>query len=171
MVWEEEKLPDAWQMGLLIPIHKKGNRMECENYRGICLLSSSYKVFAEILYGRLLPYTEEIIGDYQGGFRLGRSTTDQLFTIRQIMEKAWEYNITIHQLFVDFKQAYDSLYRNELFGIMMEFGIPEKLIRLAKATLTDTKCKILINNTQSDPFDIDSGARQGDKLSTFFFST
>lgn len=133
-------------------------------------MNSSYKIFAEILYGRLLPYTEEIIGDYQGGFRLGRSTTDQLFTIRQIMEKAWEYNITIHQLFVDFKQAYDSLYRNELFEIMMEFGIPKKLTNLTKATLTDTKCRILINNTQSDPFDIDTGARQGDKLSTILFN-
>ena len=53
---------------------------------------------------------------------------------------------------------------------MMEFGIPKKLTNLTKATLTDTKCKILINNTQSDPFDIDTGARQGDKLSTILFN-
>lgn len=169
-VWTEEKLPDAWQMGLLIPIHKKGNRMECENYRGICLLNTSYKILAEILYGRLVVYAEEIIGDYQCGFRRGRSTTDQIFTLRQIMEKAWEFNISIHQLFVDFKQAYDSLERQPLFEIMNEFGIPRKLINLTKATLTDTKCKIMIRSTQSEPFIIDTGVRQGDKLSTLLFN-
>src|SRR6201999_1518719 len=83
-------------------------------------------------------------------------------TIRQIMEKSWEFNITIHQLFVDFKQAYDSLDRNVFFSIMEEFCIPMKLIRLTKATLMDTKCRILIQNSLSDPFDIDTGFKQGD---------
>ena len=166
MVWEEEKLPEEWLMRLLIPIHKKGSRSDCENYRGICLLNVSYKILAVILYDRLAVYTEEIIG----GFRTGRSTTDQLFIIRQIMEKAWEYNISIHQLFVDFKQAYDSIRRNIIFNIMEEFGIPRKLIRLTKATLTATKCKIMIQGALSDPFDIDTGLRQGDRLSTILFN-
>ena len=169
-VWEEENLPEDWLTGLLIPIHKKGCRTDCGNYRGICLLNVSYKILAVILYDRLAIYSEEIIGDYQCGFRNGRSTTDQLFIIRQIMEKAWEHNISIHQLFVDFKQAYDSIIRNVLFGIMEEFGIPSKLIRLTKATLTATKCKILIQGTLSDPFDIDTGLKQGDRLSTILFN-
>src|ERR1700761_2613245 len=109
-------------------------------------------------------------GDYQCGFRNGRSTTDQLFIIRQIMEKAWEYNISIHQLFVDFKQAYDSIRRNIIFNIMEEVGIPRKLIRLTKVTLTATKCKIMIQGALSDPFDIDTGLRQGDRLSTILFN-
>src|ERR1700744_6230282 len=86
------------------------------------------------------------------------------------MEKAWEHNISIHQLFVDFKQAYDSIIRNVLFNIMEEFGIPSKLIRLTKATLTDTKCKILIQGQLSDTFNIDTGLRQGDGLSTILFN-
>ena len=63
MVWEEENLPEEWLMGLLIPIHKKGSRSDCEYYRGICLLNVSYKILAVILYDRLAVYTEEIIGD------------------------------------------------------------------------------------------------------------
>jgi hypothetical protein len=169
-VWDEEKVPDDWLMGLLIPIFKKGVKVECKNYRGICLLNASYKVLAEILFCRLETYAEDIIGEYQGGFRRGRSTTDQIFTIRQIMEKAWEFNITIHQLFVDFKQAYDSIERPALFAIMEEFGFPKKLINLTKATLTDTKCKVLIQNITSEPFDITTGLRQGDKLSTILFN-
>src|SRR5262249_4388986 len=133
-------------------------------------LNVAYKVLAEILYSRLQIYAEEIAGDYQCGFRRGRSTTDQIFTIRQIMEKAWEDNVTIHRLFLDFKQAYDSIDRQALFGIMEEFGIPKKLINLTKATLTDTIWKVLILNVQSDPFNINTGLRQGDKLSTILFN-
>ena len=77
------------------------------------------------------------------------------------MEKAWEFNITIHQLFVE---------RPELFEIMNEFGIPKKLVNLTKATLTNTRCKVIIRNTQSNPFDIDSGVRQGDKLATILLN-
>src|SRR5262249_17782791 len=130
----------------------------------------AYKVLAEILYIRLQIYAEEITGDYQCGFRRGRSTTDQIFIIRQIMEKAWEYTATIHHLFLDFKQAYDSIDRQRLFGNMEECGIPKKLINLTKATLTDNKCKVLILNVQSDPFDINTRLRQGDKLSTILFN-
>src|ERR1700755_2387713 len=86
------------------------------------------------------------------------------------MKKAWEYNISIQKLFVDFKQAYDSIRRNIIFNIMEEFGIPRKLIRLTKGTLTATKCKILIQGALSDPFDIDTGLRQGDRLSTILFN-
>jgi hypothetical protein len=53
-----------------------------------------------------------------------RSTTDQIFCIRQILEKKWEYNETVHQLFVDFKKVHDSVERKELYNILIEFGVP-----------------------------------------------
>lgn len=73
-------------MGLLIPIHKKGSRFDCENYGGICLLNVSYKILAVILFDRLEVYAEEIIGDYRGGFRIGRSTTDKSSS----SDKSWK---------------------------------------------------------------------------------
>jgi hypothetical protein len=66
---------------------------------------------SDILLSRLTPYGEEIIGDNQRGFRLNGSTTDHIFCIRQILEKKWEYKGAVHQLFVDFKKAYDSVKR------------------------------------------------------------
>src|ERR1700744_1525090 len=66
--------------------------------------------------------------------------------------------------------SYDSLDRNVFFSIMEEFCIPMKLIRLTKATLMDTKCRILIQNSLSYPFDIDTGFKQGDRLSTLLFN-
>jgi hypothetical protein len=74
---------------------------------------------------------DEIIGDHQCGFQRNRSTTDQIFCI-QILEKKWEYNETVHQLFINFKKAYDSVRREVLYNILIEFVIPMKLVRLIK---------------------------------------
>jgi hypothetical protein len=54
------------------------------NYRGISLLSTSYKMLSNILLSRLVPYREEIIGDHQCGCQRNRSTTDQIFCLPQI---------------------------------------------------------------------------------------
>jgi hypothetical protein len=55
------------------------------------------------------------------------STTDQIFYICPILEKKWEYNGTVHQLFIDFKKTYDSVRREVLYNIVIEFGILRKL--------------------------------------------
>jgi Reverse transcriptase (RNA-dependent DNA polymerase) len=100
-IWEREEMPEEWELGIICPVYKKGDKLDCSNYRGINLLNTAYKIFANILYQRLLPYAEPNIGEYQGGFRNERSTTDQLFSIRQVM-KGRELNVALHQLFVDF---------------------------------------------------------------------
>jgi len=102
-------MPKEWAMTIICPIHKKSDKTDCQNYRGISLLSVIYKVFAKILAKMLSPYAEQIIGDYQCGFRRDRSTKDQMFALTSILGKCYAYNITLHQLFIDFKQAYDSI--------------------------------------------------------------
>jgi hypothetical protein len=74
----------------MVPVHKKGDKTNCSNYRGISLLSTSYKILTNILLARLTPYADEIMGDHQCGFRRNISRTDQIFYIRQILEKKWE---------------------------------------------------------------------------------
>jgi hypothetical protein len=64
------------------------------------------------------------MGDHQCGFRRNRSTTDQIFYFRQILEKILEYNGTVHQHFIDFKKAYDSVRREVLYNILIEFQYP-----------------------------------------------
>jgi sorting nexin-29 len=82
-----------------------------------------------VLYGRLKPYANQIIGQYQCGFREGVSTTDQIQTLRQILEKT-EFQIETHHLFIDFKTAYDKGNRNQLYNEMLELGMPPKLVRI-----------------------------------------
>jgi hypothetical protein len=106
--------------------------------RGISLLPTIYKILSNILLSRLAPYAEEIIEDHRCVFHCIRSTTDNIFYIHQILEKKWEYNEALHQLFIDFKKAYDSVKRDVLYNILIEFGIPMKLVRLIKMYLTKT---------------------------------
>jgi hypothetical protein len=80
-------MPDQWKESIIVPIHKNGDKTDCNNYRGI---STSYKILSNIFLSRLSPYVDDIIGDHQCGFRRNRSTTDQIFCICQILEKKWE---------------------------------------------------------------------------------
>jgi sorting nexin-29 len=82
------------------------------------------------------------------------STTDQIFSIRQILEKKWEYNETIHQLFIDFKKVNDSVRRDILYNILIEFGIPMKRVILFKICLNETYNKVRIGKHLSDCFPI-----------------
>jgi hypothetical protein len=68
---------------------------------------------------------DKIIRDHQCGFRRNRSTVHQISCIRQILNKACEYNETVHQLFVDFKKAYDSVRREVLYNILIVWGTDE----------------------------------------------
>ena len=128
----------------IVPIYRKGDKTDCNNYRGISLLPTTYKVLSNILLSRLIPYAEEVTGDHQCGFRCNRSTIDHIFCIRQIHEKKWEYNEAVHQLFIDFKNAYDSVRREGLYNILIEFGIPKKLVTLIKMCLTETYSRVRV---------------------------
>jgi hypothetical protein len=164
--WTGETLPRSWTEGILCPVYKKGDKIDCKNYRG----NVTYKVFAKILYDRLLPHANAAIQHYQAGFQSGKSTTDQLFALRQILEKCNEFNITTHHLFIGCKAAYDTKIRNEVYVGMSELNFPTKLIRLTKATLTIVTCCVKIQNDCSESFEIRQGLRQGYVLSTLLFN-
>jgi hypothetical protein len=96
--------------------------------------------------------------------------TDQIFCIRQILEKKWECNYTVHKLFIDFKKAYDSVRRKILYIIIIEFGIPRKLVRLIKMCLNETYSIVRMGKYQSDKFPIQNGLKQGDDLLPLLFN-
>jgi hypothetical protein len=121
------------------------------------LLSTSYKILSNVLLAKLTPYADEIIGDHHHGFWCNRSTTDQIFYIWQILQKKRQYNGTVHQLFTDFKKAYDSVRREMLYNILTEFGIPRKLVGLIQMCLNKIYSTAHIGKYQSDKFPVQNG--------------
>jgi hypothetical protein len=89
------------------------------------LLSTSYKILSNVLLSKLSPYIDKIIGDHRFGFRRKGSTTEQVFLIHQRLEKKWEYNGTVHQLFTDFKKAHDTIRRVVLYNILRVWSTHE----------------------------------------------
>jgi sorting nexin-29 len=170
LVWVEEQISKEWCKSIIFPIHKKGDKLNCSNYRGLALLCAAYKVLINIIRHRLEPYVQNILGEYQGGFRAERSTTDQLFTVKQILEKCWEFNINVYQIYIDFKQAYDSIQWEKLYKIMHEFNIPHKLIRLVRATIKNSEAQVKIQAQLKEPFKIKQGLKQGDGLAPSLFN-
>ncbi|KAF0686884.1 Uncharacterized protein FWK35_00036068, partial [Aphis craccivora] len=100
IIWEKQQIPEEWNTAIICPIFKKGNILETKNYRGITLLDTCYKILSSILLERLAPFAEEIVGRYQCGFRKGRSTTDQIFILNQVMEKHYEFNKDLYMVFI-----------------------------------------------------------------------
>jgi sorting nexin-29 len=122
------------------------------------------------LHERLQSYIEQILGIYQCGFRVGKSASDQIHALRQILENTREHSVSTYHLFIDFKAAYDSTDRDKLFEAMVEFQIPKKLINLTKATLKRVWCRVKVNNGLSEPFKTRNGLRQGEALSCMLFN-
>jgi hypothetical protein len=75
-IWNKEELPQQWKESIIVTIYKKGDKTDCNYYRGSSLLSTAYNILFNILLTRLTPYVNEIIGDHQCGFHHNRSTTD-----------------------------------------------------------------------------------------------
>jgi hypothetical protein len=75
-----------------------------------------------------------------------------------------------HQLFIDFNKTYDSVRREVLYNILVEFGIPMKLVRLIKMCLNETYSKVRVGKHLSDSFPIQNSLKKGDVLSPLLFN-
>ena len=108
--------------------------------------------------------------NHQCVLRRNRSTTNHIFRIRPTLEKKLEYNEAVHQLFIDFKKAYDSVRREVLYNILIEFGIPMKLVRLIKMCLNERHSRVRVGWNLSDIFPTRNGLKQGDALTRMLFN-
>jgi hypothetical protein len=127
-----EELLQQWKNSIILAINKKGDKTDGDDYRGMSLLSSAYKILSDVLLDKLTPYVNDVTGDHQCGGHRNRSMIDQIFYIRHILEKKWEYIGIVHQLFIDFKKACYSVKKEVLYNILLEFGVPKKIVRLIK---------------------------------------
>jgi len=131
---ENLEMPNDWKHGHQIKLPKKENLKECSNWRGITLLSVPGKVFSRILLERIKTEVEKehVLRDEQTGFRQERSTTDQIATLRNIIEQSLEWNTTLYTIFVDFEKVFDSVDRDTLWKLLAYYGIPEKIMKLIR---------------------------------------
>ncbi len=96
-----------WRKAIIVLLYKgKGNRGECNNYRGISLLSVPGKIYGRILNERMMNITDKSVGDEQG-FQKGRGCMDQLFAVKILMERYLEKDRKLFAAFMDLEKVYD----------------------------------------------------------------
>jgi len=130
-ITDKNQMPQEWETGMVINVHKKGTKTKYENYRGITLLPTGYKLFGNIIKNRLNEHMEDEMVEEQRGFRKGRSCTDAIFTVQQIIEKRKGHNLPLILLFIDHEKAYNNVNRDTPWE-MMDNKIPNYLLNTIK---------------------------------------
>ena len=151
-------------------IKSKGDRSVCDNYRGISLLNIIGKIFCRILLPKLQLLGENIYPESQCGFRQGRSTTDMVFSVRQLQEKCREKRIPLHIAFIDLTKAFDSVNREGLYIVLGILGCPQKLLNLICSLHTGMMATVAYENEESKAFAINNGVKQGCVLAPVLFN-
>ena len=164
--------PDSWKEGIIIPIHKKNDKNDVNNYRGITLVSCLSKVFTGILNKRLNDWAEKykILTDCQFGFRKNYSTTDAIFVLNSIVQHSLNHGKKLYCAFIDLKKAFDSIYLNGLWLKLFNLGVKGKLLRIVHDMYSNIKLKIRSCNSYSEYFEVAIGLKQGEILSPLMFS-
>ena len=160
-IWQTGKWPTQWTQSLIITLPKKGNLQMCQNHRTISLISHPSKVMLKILRNRLKPQAEKIIDEEQAGFRMGRSTTEQIFNLRVQIEKYQQHQHDLYHVFIDFKMTFDSVWHTALLTIMHKYNIGTSLDTVIKNLYDKATSAVLFNGSTGDWFRTTVGVRQG----------
>jgi len=169
-IWEVEEVPDEWKEAIVVSIYKgKGADTDPANYRPISLLNSIYKVFAAMLQKRLASIHETHLRSTQYGFRPQRGTTQPLFVLRRSMEWAEMTANPLHYLFLDWKQAFDSLDHNAMLIALHRIGLSRKSLAVIKSIYADPTFYTKGPDDHTAQGKVGAGIRQGCPLSPYLF--
>lgn len=170
-VLKEGKLPECWKSAIVIPIYKKGDKQQPENYRPISLTSNICKCMEKIIVSAMTPFLLEntTIPDSQHGFLPGRSTTSNLLTRIRDWSLAYDRGDPIDIFYLDFEKAFDKVPFTRLLHKLDHNGIRGPLLNFIKDFLSNRHYQVRIGTTSSMPREVLSGVPQGSVLGPLLF--
>ncbi len=173
LVLESGVFPNEWNTSFQVPIYKKGDPTDCNNYRGISITSCLGKTFNAILSRRINDYLEDQnkISNHQAAFRKNYSTIDHIYTLKSIVNKYVLKNKSkLYCCFVDFRKAFDSVWRDAIFTKLRRLGIGGKYYDLIKNMYSNTVSCVKLPTGLTRGFTTNVGIKQGDNLSPTLFN-
>ena len=164
--------PAPWAKGCIVPVFKKGDCDDPNNYRGITIVSCLGKLFTSILNNRLLHWDKEynIITDAQFGFKPGLSTIDAIFVLQSLINRTLKKKKKLYCCFVDYQKAFDFIDRSNLWAKLIKQGITGKMFTIIKSLYDNVKSCVKHNGHLTDYFNTTSGLMQGEVMSPILFS-
>lgn len=172
--WKQEKIPETWRSSLTVPIPKAGDKTQFNNYRGISISPVMLKLYTALIKNRLsdLFEAQNLLMNEQAGFRPHRECMDQIYSLDEVLTRvrARRHNPNFYLAFLDFKKAYDKVWRTGLwYKLIVQFGIRDKTLRVLQDIYKGNKARVKVNGKFSPEFESSIGLRQGCILSPLLF--
>ena len=163
--------PSIWKIAHVTPIHKKGSKSLCANYRPISLLSCVGKILEKCIKKHLTTFLNEnnIISNSQSGFTQGDSTIYQLLSMYDDFSIAMDNNITTQAIFFDISKAFDKVWHRGLLHKLNSIGIRGNLLTWFNDYLSNRKQAVVLNGSRSEFLHVRAGVPQGSVLGPILF--
>uniref|UniRef100_A0A1W7R675 Putative tx1-3 aae n=1 Tax=Aedes albopictus TaxID=7160 RepID=A0A1W7R675_AEDAL len=163
--------PGLFTSGIIALIPKKGDNLELANRRPISMLNSDYKIFTKILFNRLKPMMEKLLGPGQSASIENSSCVNNLSLLRNIIIKANKSRkFKGILLSVDLEKAFDRVDHRYLWEILKKFAFPDRFIECLEKLYKNASSKVLFNGFLTNSFSIECSVRQGCPLSMALFA-
>lgn len=167
---QQQRIPLEWKTSHMVALYKKGDRRDPNSYRGLSINCTFSRLFGKIIQKRLRQNIGHKIGEDQSGFTPGRSCTDNLFTIQQLLEKKIAKEDEVHIAFIDLLKAYDNVPRNKLWIALQALGTHPHLIKIIQEYYENNVAYAKQGGRLSEPINTTKGLRQGCSLSPLLFN-
>lgn len=171
--WNNGVVPDAWKLGVVIPILKPNkDKDNVISYRPITLLPCIAKLMEKLIHSRLEYWVESnnILAKSQCGFRKRLSTIDALLRLENKIRKSMDSGEHCLVVYLDLKGAFDKVWHEGLMYKLGKLGLEGNLFRWVHHYLKDRKFYVRIGGELSDGFPVMSGVPQGAILSPILFN-
>ena len=163
--------PHQFCQNSLSVIHKKGDTLQCTNYRGVMVGNVLAKVHASVVNERCSEWCEEngLRAESQAAFRKELGTLNQLLVMRQIKDKVRSDNSMVFACFLDIEKAFDTAKREALWVRLEERGVQGKIMDTIKSMFEKVCVRVKVDGKYSEPFRVLQGVKQGDPISPLLF--
>jgi ribonuclease HI len=172
-IWQSGKFPSSWHQAIVIPLPKPGKDTSDPNsYRPIALTSCICKTMERMVNSRLVYYLEQnnIITEFQSGFRKQRSTMDQLIRLDTWVREGLANGQHVVAIFFDLEKAYDTTWKYGILSDLFNAGLRGHLPTFISRFLEGREFRVRMSNTYSDLHSQEMGVPQGCVLSVTLFN-
>ena len=167
-VLNSQVFQEPWNEGLIIPIHKKGDKLNTDNYRGIIISSCIGKLFLKVMTSRMESHIDRLhrwCGN-QCGFKKDHRTEDNLYILNSVYKSHVSRGKgNIYLAFVDFTKFFDTINREMLYYKLLKYGICGPIYHIIKSMYSATSYRVKIGDHVSPSFLAASGVKQGCPMS------
>ena len=169
MVDSECNIPSQWKHSIIVSIPKKGSSLILDNQRGIAKSCAISKLRNKILFNRIKSVTESKLLGIQSGFRSGCSTTEQIMTLRLLLDTARTHKRSLTVVFVDYSKAFDSVDRRAIPVVLRLYSVPDPVVADVMQLYHGSNAAVSTRFGLTETFDTTSGVLQGGTLSPHLF--